>query len=159
MDNSTDAAGQTHTDYSFKFAKRFMNNRLRISVGGKVSTGAEIQDRNDSFFDNVMLEYRLDDASTKYVKLFFENNSYDWLDGYTQKYGGGFTWRRTMQNFTDIFRITKNAVTGLFTSRPATAPADSVSTNRRTDPADSVSGSSPARKSPTDSLKTRKNAP
>ena len=130
MDNSTDAAGQTHTDYSFKFAKRFMNNRLRLSVGGKVSTGAEIQDRSDSFFDNVMLEYRLDDASTKYVNLFFENNSYDWLDGYTQKYGAGFTWRRTIQRFTDIFRLTKNAVTGIFTNRPATigntAPADSV---------------------------------
>ena len=143
MDNSTDAAGQTHTDYSFKFAKRFMNNRLRLSVGGKVSTGAEIQDRNDSFFDNVMLEYRLDDAATKYVNLFFENNAYDWLDGYTQKYGGGFTWRRTMQNFTDIFRITKNAVTGLF-GRSATTVTPSPTDQQP---------------SPTDTLKTKKNAP
>jgi hypothetical protein len=33
------------------------------------------------------------------------NNCYDWLDGYTQKYGGGFIWRRTLQNFKDIFRF------------------------------------------------------
>ena len=105
MDNSTDATGNTHTDYSFKFAKRFMNNRLKITIGGKVSTGAEIQERNKSFFDNVNLEYRLDDTANKYLSLFFQNNSYDWLDGYTQKYGGGFIWRRSLQRFSDIFRF------------------------------------------------------
>ena len=97
MDNSIDATGQTHTDYSFKFAKRFLNNRLKLAVGGKVTT--------NSFFDNISLEYRLDDTANKYLNLYFENNSYDWLDGYTQKYGGGFIWRRTLQNFTDIFRF------------------------------------------------------
>lgn len=102
MDNSTDASGTTHTDYSFKFAKRFWNNRVKISVGGKISTGAEVQNQNNSFFDNVSLEYRLDDTANKYVNLFFENNSYDWLDGYTRLFGGGFIWRRSMQNFWDI---------------------------------------------------------
>ena len=106
MDNSTDATGQSHTDYSFKFAKRFLNNRLKLQIGGKVTTGAELPGgRNNSFFDNVSLEYRLDDTANKYLNVFFENNSYDWLDGYTQKYGGGFIWRRTLQNFTDIFRF------------------------------------------------------
>ena len=106
LDNSTDATGQTHTDYSFKFAKRFLNNRLKLAIGGKVTTGNELPGgRNNSFFDNVSLEYRLDDTANKYLNLFFENNSYDWLDGYTQKYGGGFIWRRTLQNFTDIFRF------------------------------------------------------
>ena len=104
LDNSTDATGQTHTNYSFKFAKRFLNNRLKLAIGGKVTTGNELPGgRNNSFFDNVSLEYRLDDTANKYLNLFFENNSYDWLDGYTQKYGGGFIWRRTLQNFTDIF--------------------------------------------------------
>ena len=106
MDNSTDATGQTHTDHSFKFAKRFLNNRLKLAVGGKVTTGEEMPGgRNNSFFDNLSLEYRLDDTANKYLNLYFENNSYDWLDGYTQKYGGGFIWRRTLQNFTDIFRF------------------------------------------------------
>ena len=112
MDNSTDATGQSHTDYSFKFAKRFMNNRLKIAVGGKVSTGAELQQRNNSFFDNVSLEYRLDNTANKYISLYFENNSYDWLDGYTQKYGGGFIWRRKLNTFFDIFKF-KDATTTL----------------------------------------------
>ncbi len=105
MDNSVDATGQSHTDYSFKFAKRFMNNRLKIAVGGLVSSGSNYQQRNNSFFDNVSLEYRLDQTANKFVTLYFQNNSYDWLDGYTQKYGGGFTWRRSLQSFWDIFRF------------------------------------------------------
>jgi len=105
MDNTIDAQGASHTDYSFKFAKRFLNNRLKVAVGGKVSSGAELQQRNNSFFDNVSLEYRLDDTANKYLTLFFQNNAYDWLDGYSQKYGGGFIWRRSLQSFWDIFRF------------------------------------------------------
>jgi hypothetical protein len=130
MDNTTDAAGNSHTDYSFKFAKRFMNNRLKIVVGGKVSTGAELQQRNSSFFDNVLLEYRLDQTANKFVTLFYENNSYDWLDGYTQKYGGGFTWRRSLNSFWDIFRFKESSPAIPMRSRNQTpAPRDSVSTD------------------------------
>lgn len=118
LDQSLDGTGQTHTDYSFKFAKRFLNNRLKIAVGGKVSSGAELQQRNKSFFDNVSLEYRLDDTANKYLTLFFQNNSYDWLDGYTQKYGGGFIWRRRIQRFTDIFRFKDPAPQRLMRPQP-----------------------------------------
>ena len=127
MDNSTDATGQTHTDYSFKFAKRFLNNRLKLSIGGSVSTGAAMPDRNKSFFDNVGLEYRLDDTANKYLTLFFQNNSYDWLDGYTQKYGGGFIWRRTLQNFTDLFRFKDTTPVMM---RPVARPQDTTHVQR-----------------------------
>ncbi|MDD7258205.1 MAG: translocation/assembly module TamB domain-containing protein [Prevotellaceae bacterium] len=103
LDNSTDASGVMHTDYSFKFAKRFWNNRVKVSVGGKVSTGTDAAYRNEVLFGNVALEYRLDDTANKYVKLYFDNNSYDWLEGYTQQYGIGFVWRRRLQHFKDIF--------------------------------------------------------
>ena len=141
MDQGTDASGRTHTDYSFKFAKRFMNNRLKIAVGGLVSTGAELQKRNNSFFDNVSLEYRLDQTANKFITLYFQNNSYDWLDGYSQKYGGGFTWRRSLQSFWDIFRF-KDATS---TRMPA---AGTTSQQRQT-------GTAPkGTATPADSLKT-----
>ena len=119
MDNSTDAGGNTHTDYSFKFAKRFWNNRMRIVVGGKVSTGADVANQNESFFDNVTLEYRLGSNSDKYVKLYYDNNAYDWLEGTTREYGVGFIWRRSLQHFKDIFRFGKAKDTLL-------APADTT---------------------------------
>ena len=110
MDNTTDASGSSHTDYSFKFAKRFWNNRLRIMVGGKLSTGPDISNQNQTFFDNVSFEYRLNDASTQYLKLFYDRSSYDWLEGSTGKYGGGFVWRRKLQYFKDIFRFKEEKV-------------------------------------------------
>ena len=132
MDNSTDATGQSHTDYSFKFAKRFMNNRLKVAVGGKVSSGAELQQRNNSFFDNVSLEYRLDNNANKYITLYFQNNVYDWLDGYTQKYGAGFIWRRKLDNIFDIFKFKDTSTTlpmPMRTSTTPAAPRDSVRTD------------------------------
>ena len=147
MENSTDASGQSHTDYSFKFAKRFLDNRLKVIIGGKVSSGAEMPGgRNNSFFDNVSMEYRLDNSANKYLNLFFENNSYDWLDGYTQKYGAGFIWRRSLQKFTDIFRFKDPAPT---MQRPQTgAPARSAAPS-------APSGSPVVSGSPADSLKTQ----
>ena len=120
MDNTTLSSGQVQTDYSFKFSKRFWNNRLNIVIGGKVSTGAEVENQNNTFFDNVTFEYRLSQNSNKYLRLFYERDSYDWLEGYVGKYGGGFMWRRKLQRLTDIFRFKS--------SKPSeiTSPKDSV---------------------------------
>lgn len=132
MDNTTDASGAVHTDYSFKFAKRFWNNRLKIVVGGKVSSGSDYQDQNNSFFDNVTFEYRLDDTANKYVTLFYQNNSYDWLDGYTQKFGGGFVWRRTVQSFSDLINFrsgkTQMPLRPQIPQRIPISPSDSLNT-------------------------------
>jgi hypothetical protein len=124
VDNATDAKGNMHTDYSFKFAKRFWNNRVKVTVGGKVSTGSNIPQGNRSFFDNVSLEYRLDNTANKYVTVFYNNNVYDWLDGYTQQYGGSFIWRRTLQTLGDIFNFKSD--------KPVMPPAprDSVTVRR-----------------------------
>ena len=103
VDNATDASGAMHTDYSFKFAKRFWNNRLRVVLGGKVSTGSESQ--NQSFFTDVAMEYRLSPTSNKYLKVFYNRNSYDWLEGEIGEYGAGFLWRRKLQHFKDIFNF------------------------------------------------------
>lgn len=109
LDNQVDNTGKFHTDYSFKFAKRFWNNRLKVSLGGKVSTAGGSMDRgqNNSVFDNVELEYRLDDAGQKYLNLYFDNNAYDWLDGNTQEFGAGFLWRRSTQHFKELFNFKK----------------------------------------------------
>ena len=106
VDNQTNASGGTHTDYNFKFAKRFFNNRLSFSVGGQVSTGAELENanKNESFFNNVEVQYRLNEGASMYVRAFYNANTYDWLDGQIGEYGGGFTWRRKLSKFSDIFR-------------------------------------------------------
>ena len=136
IDNTTDASGAMHTDYSFKFAKRFFNNRLRIELGGKVSSGANdaMGGQNQSFFDNVTMEYRLNQDATKNLKLFYNQNVYDWLEGYTGEYGIGFVWRRKLNSLKDVFSFWKKEQPMLMprTTTPRdTIRRDSVpSTNR-----------------------------
>ncbi|MBQ9356217.1 MAG: translocation/assembly module TamB domain-containing protein [Prevotella sp.] len=133
LDNSTDASGQSHTDYSFSFAKRFWNNRLNVQIGGKVSTGAEAQNgQQQSFFDNVTMEYRLSPNSNQYVKLYYNQNVYDWLDGYTGEYGAGYIWRRKLNSLLDIFKVKSSTPT--MPARP-TAPASTTPATAPTIPA------------------------
>lgn len=102
---STDATGGLHTDYTFKFSKHLMNNRLRIIMGGRVSTGNSAYMRNGAFFDNFSMEYRLNKNETQYLKLFYQRDSYDWLEGELSEYGAGFLWRRKLDRFWDIFNF------------------------------------------------------
>lgn len=105
VDNAINSSGEFHTDYSFKFAKRFWNNRLRIVIGGKLSSGVNMENQNQTFFDNVTFEYRLSPTSNQYLNLFYERDDYDWLEGNVSKYGGGFIWKRKLRHFKDIFRF------------------------------------------------------
>jgi len=133
IENSTAYDGSTHTDYSFRFAKRFLNNRLKVEIGGKVSSGANYLGQTQSFFDNVTMEYRLNQDATQNLKLFYDQNVYDWLDGYTSQYGIGFIWRRKAESFWDIFRFRQKEQPPVPVRQPSTRPdnvtTDSLKTN------------------------------
>jgi hypothetical protein len=105
METSTDASGALHTDYTFKFSKRLLNNRLRIIMGGRVSTGSSAAGDNGAFFDSFSLEYRLNDGETQYLKLFYERDAYDWLEGSLSEFGAGFMWRRKLDHLKDIVKF------------------------------------------------------
>ncbi len=106
VENSVNSSGAMHTDYSFQFSKRFFNNRLSVLIGGKVSTGSQISDQNNnSFFDNVELQYRLGDTQSRYIRAFYNNSTYDWLEGIIGEYGVGFRWRRQLDKLSDLFKF------------------------------------------------------
>ena len=105
LENSTDETGHMRTDYAFKFAKRFWNNRLSITVGGKISTGPDVSGQNNTFFDNVLLQYRTSATSNQYLQLFYKRAVYDFLEGYVGEYGAGYMWKRKLQNFKEIFQF------------------------------------------------------
>lgn len=103
LDRATEADGTMHTDYTFKFAKRFWNNRLNIAIGGKISTGPDISGQNKSFFDNVEVQYRLSETANKYVTMFYKRSVYDYLEGYVGQFGAGYMWKRKAQTLRELF--------------------------------------------------------
>lgn len=94
--------GGKRTDYNFQFAKRFWNNRFRIVIGGKVSTGSTVQ-QDETFIDNVSIEYRLDNSGTRYVKLFHDKNYESVLEGEIIETGVGIVLRKKMSNLGELF--------------------------------------------------------
>lgn len=103
VENNTSQTGSTTTDYSFQFAKRFWNNRISVIVGGKVSTGADARNDAESFINNISIEYRLDQSATRYIRLFYDRNSIDPLEGQLTKTGAGLVLRRKTDRLGELF--------------------------------------------------------
>jgi hypothetical protein len=130
VESSVNSSGKEKQDFSFQFSKRLLNNRLKIQIGGLLATGGNTDiGQKQSFFDNVSMEYRLNQEGTQNLKLFYKQNVYDWLEGYTSEYGGGFIWRRKLDRFWDIFRL-KNNVQAT-NSRIMREPRDTIKTDSR----------------------------
>ena len=109
MEQGTSASGNTTTDYSFRFAKRFWGNRISVIVGGKVSTGNDAQNTGESLIDNVSIEYRLDNSATRYVNLFYDKNYESMLDGEVIEMGAGLVLRRKTNKLGELFLFRKKS--------------------------------------------------
>lgn len=99
--NDIDGDGNAETNYNFQFAKRFWNNRIRIVIGGTVTTGNTIQ--QESFINNIALEYRLDNGGTRYVKLFHNKNYESILDGEVVETGVGIVLKKRVSKLSELF--------------------------------------------------------
>lgn len=117
MDQTTMADGNQRTDYSFRFAKRFWGNRVSVIVGGKVSTGEDVENTGQSLIDNISLEYRLDKSATRYVTLFYDKNYESLLEGEITEMGAGLVLRRKMTRLGELF---------IFRNRKAAAEPQTV---------------------------------
>lgn len=102
MDSSDlDGDGNSETNYNFQFAKRFWNNKVRVVIGGRVTTGNNVQ--QESFINNISLEYRLDNGGTRYVKLFHNKNYESILDGEVTETGVGLVLKKRVSRLEELF--------------------------------------------------------
>ena len=105
MEN-TDRAGIGATNYSFRFAKRFYNDRLNVVLGGNVKTG-NLPNDNNTFINDASVEYRLDTGGNRYAKLFYNRQYESLLEGEIAKYGSGIVFRRKIQRLSELFLFKK----------------------------------------------------
>lgn len=108
-ENGSNGEGGNRTDYSFRFAKRFYNDRIRVVLGGRISTGENVNSgQGQAFIDNVSVEYRLDASGTRYVKLFHDKNYESLLEGEVTETGAGIVLRKKMLHLRELFIFKKN---------------------------------------------------
>ena len=99
--------GGTVTDYSFRYSQRLFNNRIRVVVGGKISSAKNTSSGIESFIDNISLEYRLDDIGSRYVQLFHNKNYESILDGEITETGIGLLFHKRVDKFGELFIFRK----------------------------------------------------
>lgn len=103
MENYDDGSGSTRTDYNFRYAQGFFNDRVQVVIGGRVSTGGDAATRDESFIDNISVEYRLDSSSTRYLRLFHNKNYESLLEGEITETGGGIVLRKKVNKLGELF--------------------------------------------------------
>ena len=116
VEGSTSSTGNAQTDYSFQFAKRLWNDRVTFKIGGKVTTGSNNSDENQSFIDNVSFEYRLGKTDTRNLRIFYDHDNVDPLEGVYSTAGAGLVLRKKTDSFGDLFIFRKRK------DKAATAP-------------------------------------
>lgn len=109
VENYQSDGTQTRTDYSFSFAQKFYNNRIRFVIGGKVTTGQSAQtvQNEESFIDNISVEYRLDLSGTRFIRLFYDKTYESLLEGEVIQMGTGLVLQKRMSNLLELFKFKK----------------------------------------------------
>lgn len=110
-DENGSEGGGSRTDYNISFAKRFYNDRIRVVIGGRISTGENINNgQAQPFIDNITVEYRLDTSGSRYIKLFHDTNYESLLEGEITETGAGIVLRKKMMHLRELFNFKKKKV-------------------------------------------------
>ena len=97
-------SGGTETSYSYRLAKTLFNDRFKIVVGGEYSTEAvEAEHIADNLFNDISLEYYLNDNATRYLKLFRHASYENVLEGLVTETGIAYVLKRKLTNLKNLF--------------------------------------------------------
>ena len=95
--------GTQQTDYSVSVSQRFFNDRMRVTVGGKMSTGEEVQQDEASIISDVSLEWLIKPDASQYARLFRHTNYESVLEGEVVETGVGYVQKRDAYKFKHLF--------------------------------------------------------
>lgn len=85
--------GVTGTDYSVQLSRSFFDDRLTVSVGGRMSDKKQSNGAN-SFIDNASLQWQLKKGGNSYLNVFHKIDFENIIDGELEKDGIGFMFDR-----------------------------------------------------------------
>lgn len=97
--------GGVETSYSYRLAKNLFNDRFKIVVGGEYSTDATAeQNFSQNLISDISLEYNLNDAGSRYLRVFRHTGYESMLEGQITKTGVGFVMKHKLNSIDDLFR-------------------------------------------------------
>jgi translocation and assembly module TamB len=95
---------QTNTSLSYEVRKSLLNDRATIEVSGRLRDINQPVGTTNAPMNNVSLEYSLDSAATKFLKVYNEHTYEDVFEGEVIKTGIGFFIRKRHRHLSDIWK-------------------------------------------------------
>ena len=97
--NQYEKSSGTETSYSYRLAKSLFNDRFKIVVGGEYSTEAKTEeDIANKLFNDISLEYYLNDVGSRYLKLFRHASYENVVEGQVTETGVAYVLKRKLTN-------------------------------------------------------------
>ena len=103
---------QTSTSLSYEVRKSLMNDRVHIEVSGRLRDFNQDASATNNALNNISLEYSLDSAATKFLKIYNEHSYDDVFEGEVIKTGVGFYMRKRHRHLRDIWKREKKEKKG-----------------------------------------------
>jgi hypothetical protein len=95
------------TSLSYEVRKSLMNDRVHIEVSGRLRDMNQSAGATNNALNNISLEYSLDSAATKFLKVYNEHSYDDVFEGEVIKTGVGFFVRKRHRHLRDIWKREK----------------------------------------------------
>ncbi len=107
-DHMTSSGVTKAMSYSYKVSKSIFDDRFKIAVGGNYTSDASAEDNlAQNLLNDLSFEYKLNKTGTTNAKLFYHKEYESILEGEITEYGAGFTWKRKIATFSDMFKFFK----------------------------------------------------
>ena len=105
---ATEGGGEeTKTSLSYDVKKTFADDRAQMKVSGRMNDLYNQPGASNFSLNNISLEYQLDSAASRYLKVYNERSYEDVFEGEVVKTGVGITFRKRYWNIKEIWRRKK----------------------------------------------------
>ncbi len=105
---ATEGGGEeTKTSLSYDVRKTFADDRAQMRVSGRMNDLYNQPGASNFSLNNISLEYQLDSAASRYLKVYNERSYEDVFEGEVVKTGVGITFRKRYWNLKEIWRRKK----------------------------------------------------
>lgn len=105
IDSYDTQTGANRTDYSVKVSQRLFHDHMRVTVGGRVSSGAgeSASGQEDAIINDVSVEWLFKKDASQYLRLFRKTNYQSVLEGELVENGIGYVQERQAFRFRQLF--------------------------------------------------------
>lgn len=100
-------AEETKTSLSYDVKKSFADDRAQMRVSGRMNDLYNKPGASNISLTNISLEYQLDSAASRYLKVYNERSYEDVFEGEVVKTGMGITFRKRYWNIKEIWKRKK----------------------------------------------------